>query len=498
MIRFERTIILMCIYSLLTAAISTAQGPDTLWTGTYGGASSDYGYAIEQTPDGGYIMIGSTFSFGEGSYDVYYIKTDASGEVEWQRTYGGTGTDHGASIHQTLDGGYIMTGYTNSSGAGSYDVILAKTDSNGVIDWAYTYGGGADDRGWCVRQTVPDSGYIVAGYTETLGAGGGDAFVVRTDAAGELLWANPYGGTAWDEARFVSQTFPDSGFIVSGTTSSSGAGGDDIYVVKINAAGDSVWSRTYGGAASERGYQVCRTFPDSGYVVIGNTYSFGAGSSDIYLVKTDQDGDTLWTKTFGGASVEYGYSVQQTSPEAGYIIAGSTRSFGEGSYDAYIVKTNASGDPIWTRTYGGSEYDDGYYVRQTAPDSGYVICGSTRSYGAGVYDIFVMKTEPVLAGIDREPAGGTTLMLSRGEPNPFTETTLLRYHLGERTRVKIAIHNVLGQRVATLLDAVQGRGPHIVAWDGTDDRGCALAPGIYFCSLRAGNNLATRKTVLVR
>ena len=239
MMTIWRSILLVCLSSVLFAGVSYAQGPDTLWTRTYGGASSDYGYSIEQTLDGGYIIIGSTFSFGEGSYDVYYVKIDADGEVDWARTYGGTGADYGVSIQQTLDGGYIIAGYTNSSGAGDYDVLLAKSDSGGVIDWAYTYGGAADDRGWCVRQTMPDSGYIVAGYTETLGAGEGDAFVVRTDAGGGLLWANPYGGTSWDEARFVCRTFPDSGYLIAGTTSSSGAGADDIYLMKIDAGGDS-------------------------------------------------------------------------------------------------------------------------------------------------------------------------------------------------------------------------------------------------------------------
>lgn len=497
--KLSHILLLKCFCCVLFVAASSAQGPDTLWTRTYGGASSDYGYSIQQTfPDGGYIITGSTFSFGEGSYDVYYLKTDANGEVDWVRTYGGTGTDHGASVQQALDGGYIIAGYTNSSGAGGYDVLLAKTDSSGVVDWAYTYGGAADDRGWCVQQTLPDSGYIVAGYTETVGAGGGDAFVIRTDAGGGLLWANPYGGTAWDEARCASQTFPDSGYIIAGTTSSSGAGADDVYLIKIDADGDSLWTRTYGGAAGENGYEVRQTFPDSGYIIIGNTYSFGAGNSDVYLVKTDQDGDTLWTRTFGGTSVEYGYSIQQTSPEVGYIIAGSTRSFGEGNYDAYIIKTDADGDPIWTRTYGGSAYDDGYSVCQTAPDSGYVICGSTRSFGAGVYDVYVMKTEPVLAGIKQGLVGGTTLMLSAGEPNPFTDRTLIRYHLGERSRVTIAVHNVLGQKVATLLDALRDQGPHVIAWDGRDSRGHALAPGIYFCSVQAKNQFATRKIVLIR
>jgi hypothetical protein len=499
MIKLSLTLVLTCFCCALLAADSFAQGPDTLWSRTYGGSSSDYGYSIQQTlPDGGYIIAGSSFSFGEGAYDIYYIKTDANGEIDWSKTYGGAGTDHGTSIQQTFDGGYIIAGYTNSSGSGSYDVLLAKTDSGGTVDWAYTYGGEADDRGFCVRQTVPDSGYIIAGYSETVGAGGGDAFVVKTDASGNLLWGMPYGGVDWDEARYIRQTFPDSGYIVVGSTGSYGAGADDVYLIKIDADGDTLWTRTYGGTASDYGYSVEQTLPDSGYVIVGNTYSFGAGNSDLYLVKTDQAGDTLWTRTFGGSGVEHGYSVQQTSPQTGYIIAGATRSFGKGSADAYLIKTTWGGDSLWTRTYGGPEHDEGYCVRQTAPDSGYVIAGSTRSFGAGVYDVYVLKTEPVLSGIRGEPAAGTSLVLYHCEPNPFRDNTIIRYRLGERSRITVAVYNVLGQKMATLVDAVRSQGTHNVTWKGKDSRGRTLAPGIYFCSIQTGNTTATRKIVLMR
>jgi hypothetical protein len=377
-------------------------------------------------------------------------------------------------------------------------MLLVKTYADGIVDWAYTYGGSEDDRAYCVQQTLPDSGYIVAGYSDTFGAGGGDAFVIKTDADGGFLWGEAYGGADWDEARYISQTFPDSGFIVAGATSSTGAGGDDAYLIKIGSDGDSLWARTYGGAGSDYGFEAHQTFPDSGYVLVGHTSSFGAGGSDIYLVKTDQAGDTLWTTTFGGASVEYGYSVKATSPEPGYIVSGATRSFGAGNFDAYLIKTDAAGGAIWTKTYGGSEYDDGYSVCQTAPDSGYVVAGSTRSSGAGIYDLFVVKTEPVLAGVGEKPAGGNRFMLSGAEPNPFRDRTLIRYHLDQDSRVTVAVHNVLGRRVVTLVDAVQTPGAHAVAWDGRDSRGQAAAPGIYFCSMKTPGRAVTRKIVLMR
>jgi hypothetical protein len=501
----------MCRYLLLLAVTSTigavsalepsvgfAQGPDTVWTHTYGGASSEYGYSVLQASDGGYVIVGTTFSFGAGSYDVYLIKTDANGEGQWAQTYGGAGTDYGRSVQQTFDGGYVIAGYTNSSGAGDYDVLLIKTDSAGVQNWAYTYGGKADDRGRFVQQTLPDSGYIIAGYTETVGAGGRDAFLVKTDSAGSLSWSEPYGGTDWDEAWCVRQTFPDSGYIVVGSTASLGAGLDDVYLIKTDANGDTMWTRTYGGTSGDYGYQVEQTLADTGYIITGNTYSFGSGDSDMFLVKTGASGDSLWMRTFGGISTEYGYSLQQTSPEAGYIISGSTRSFGEGSFDVYIVKTDGIGWPIWSRTYGGSAHDEGFCVRQTAPDSGYVIAGSTRSFGAGVYDVYVLKTEPVLAGI---PEGGplhTILMVSNAEPNPFRHQTLVTYQLLEPCRVDIAVYNVLGRKVAGIVSAQQRSGIHTARWDGKTDSGGQASSGMYYLRIEAAGRADSRKLLLLR
>lgn len=481
------------------AATASAQGPDTLWAKTHGGASTDYAYSVQQTfPDGGYIILGATFSYGEGSYDLYLVKTDADGEAVWAKTYGGTGTDYGRSVQQTFDGGYIITGYTNSSGAGSYDLLLIKTDSSGVEDWAYTYGGGADDRGHFVQQTVPDSGYIVAGYTETYGPGGGDVFLVKTDADGGLVWGDGYGGTNWDEGWCVRQTFPDSGYIVIGSTSSSGVGGDDVYLIKLDAAGDTTWTRTYGGTEGDYGYSIEQTLPDNGYIIAGNTFSFGAGDRDVYLIKTDEAGDTTWTRTFGGTSADLGYSVEQKSPNAGYIIAGSTRSFGAGSYDTYVIETDGLGAPLWSKTYGGTAYDDGFCVLQTSPDSGYIVVGSTRSYGAGSYDVYVIRTEPVMAGIDFDEPVMAILAASQGTPNPFNLRTLITYHLNRPSRVDIGVYNILGQEVAGLVDTRQGSGIHTVTWDGRTSSGRRAASGHYYLRIEAGDHAVTRSLLLVR
>jgi hypothetical protein len=218
--------------------------------------------------------------------DVYLVKTSASGDTLWTRTYGGTGEDYGNSVQQTSDSGYIVAGYTNSFGAGNEDVYLVKTSASGDALWTRTYGGTGEDYGNSVQQTS-DSGYIVAGWTNSFGAGGHDIYLIKTNASGDTLWTRTYGGTGGDEGYSVQQT-SDGGYIIAGYTGSFGAGGWDVYLIKTNASGDTLWTSTYGGAYDDWGYSVGQT-SDGGYIVAGFTDSW-SGSWDVYLVKTDGNG----------------------------------------------------------------------------------------------------------------------------------------------------------------------------------------------------------------
>jgi uncharacterized delta-60 repeat protein len=355
---------------------------------TYGGTDFDYAYSVQQTSDGGYIVAGYTWSFGAGYDDIFLIKTDANGNIQWAKTYGGTDWDRASSVQQTSDGGYIVAGITWSFGAGSSDIFLIKTDANGNVQWAKTYGGTYWDEAYSVQQTS-DGGYIVAGRTWSFGAGGLDIFLIKTDANGNVIWAKTYGGTDDDYAFSVQQT-SDGGYIVAGTTWSFGAGRYDIFLIKTDASGNIQWAKTYGGTDWDWSYSVQQT-SDGGYIVAGYTKSFGAGSDDIFLIKTDANGNIIWAKTYGGTDFDYAYSVQQTS-DGGYIVAGTTWSFGAGIYDIFLIKTDANGNIIWAKTYGGTGYDEAYSVQQTS-DGGYIVAGYTKSFGAGWGDFFLIKTD---------------------------------------------------------------------------------------------------------
>jgi hypothetical protein len=379
--------LILALLSVSLVALFTQSAYAVTFAKTYGGTDYDDASSVQQTSDGGYIVAVNTWSFGVGDNDILLIKTDANGNVQWAKTYGGTYWDYASSVQQTSDGGYIVAGNTWSFGAGS-DVLLIKTDADGNVEWAKTYGGTGDDWASSVQQTS-DGGYIVAGYTGSFGAGWIDLFLIKTDADGNVEWAKTYGGTDIEGAFSVQQT-SDGGYIVSGTTWSFGAGDWDILLIKTDADGNVEWAKTYGGTGDDWASSVQQT-TGGGYIVAGYTNSFGEGYDDIFLIKTDANGNIIWAKTYGGTDYDDASSVQQTS-DGGYIVAGTTWSFGAGGGDIFLIKTAANGNVIWAKTYGGTDWDGAYSVQQTS-DGGYIVAGTTWSFSAGAEDIFLIKTD---------------------------------------------------------------------------------------------------------
>lgn len=262
--------------------------------------------------------------------------------VTFEETYGGFYDDWGYCVQQTLDGGYIIVGTTEPYGHGWQDIYLVKTDSFGGTMWTSIYGLTAWDFGYSVQQTS-DGGYIIGGYEGPVGPDKSDIYAIKTDSLGGVAWSRTYDfALGRDYSRSIRQT-SDGGYIIAGTVQQ---GLSQLYLAKIDYNGEPVWTKTYGGSAGESGRSVRQTW-DGGYIVTGHTSSFGSGSEDVYLIKTDPSGDSVWTRTYGGVYGDYGESVQQTS-DGGYIIAGYSWSFGIDDPDVYVVKTDSLGDTVWT------------------------------------------------------------------------------------------------------------------------------------------------------
>ncbi len=363
------------------------------WAKTYGGTGDDLAYSIQQTINGGYVAAGSTNSFGTGNYDSWVLKLDVNGGIVWQKTYGGTGDDYVNFIRQNANGGYIMAGKTGSFGAGGYDVWLLRLYSDGAIRWQKSYGGAADEFASSIRQTS-DGAYIMAGSTNSFGAGGYDAWLLRLYADGTIRWQKTYGSTGDDYGSSIQQTL-DGGYIMAGSTNSPGAQGHDMWVLKLDVNGGIVWQKTYGGAGDDYADSVQQTMktmgvPD-GYIVAGKSYSFGAGGADPWVVKLDLNGNILWQKTYGGNGDDYANSIQQTS-DGGYIMSGGTASFVTGGTelsDAFLLKLDTMGTVEWQRAYSEG-YKDSVSLMEQTSDS-YIAVGNTESLATGVHDFLVLR-----------------------------------------------------------------------------------------------------------
>jgi hypothetical protein len=415
------------IFSVLLIAISLASAaPDTApsgqlnasigslipqeeWNRTFGGSGDDVGTYGQQTRDGGYIITGYTSSYGADAPfswlikaqhrgDLWLIKTDANGNKEWDRTFGGLGKDLGFFVQQTKDDGYIIAGAKKSFWIiGSYDVWVIKTDSKGNIEWEKTFGGSGEDVGFSIQQTN-DDGYIVAGYTSF--TDGKKVWLIKLDSKGnkELDIAT---GRADSEAASVQLT-KDGGYIITGYTPSLGTGKEDVWLIKTDSKGLWDWLKTFGGAEKDLGLSV-QEIKEGGYIITGLTESFDVGKGDIWLIKTNLEGIEEWNRTFGGSNFDSGASVQQTM-DGGYIITGynttsthrnrgysqllSTANLGR----VWLIKTDSEGYEQWNQTFGGSRSDWGNSVQETL-DGGYIITGVTESYGAGKDDVWLIKVK---------------------------------------------------------------------------------------------------------
>ena len=376
------------ISTLLIVLFAQAVSAQVSFERTYGGANGDVGYSIMPATDGGYVVAGYTGSYGAGSNDVYVIRTDASGDTLWTRTYGGSDSDEGNDVIAAHDAGYMVLGWTRSFGAGDQDIYLIKIDASGDTLWTRTYGGPNQDGGESIART-PDGGYIIVGSTYSFNANGGrDAYLIKIDANGDTLWTKMYGRGGWDRAFSVAVT-SDDGLIITGYSETSRLeSARDVYLLRTDSNGDTLWTRTYGGGNRDLGGKVLTT-GDGGYFISGYTQSFGAGGVDFYAIKTDASGDTTWTRTYGGPADDFGWT--SVVGNNGYFLVGRTESFGAGDFDVYLISIDDSGNLLDTWTFGGSGYDAGNEL--TFVDSAVTLAGPTASFGAGNHDVYLIGIE---------------------------------------------------------------------------------------------------------
>jgi hypothetical protein len=406
------------VFISMALAISSP-GYSQEWAMIYSGSEGDYGHAIQETfdqgaPDG-YVVAGSTWSFGAGYGDFLVMKFDSYGNAIWQKTYGGSVHDWAYAIEQTPHGGYIVGGITSSFGAGSDDIWVVRLDSVGNILCQNTYCGTDYDTLASLHMTS-DGGYVMAGRTNSYGTPGvGDLWALKLNTDGTVAWQKTFGGNYQDfDDAHIRQT-TDGGYILVGTSDYS-ASNYDFWVMKLDGDGSILWQKAYGGNWDDRASLVIEDFDQgtpSGYVVAGHTYSFGSGKWDIWIVKLDSAGSIVWQKAYGGSIEDYIYDIQQTV-DGGYVAIATTYSLGVGKGDLLIFKIDSNGNIVWQKSYGGPEIDGGASVRQNT-DGGYVVTGRTAYFdgdSSDHSDLWVLKldTNGEIPGCDLpEPSGFYTI-----------------------------------------------------------------------------------------
>ena len=361
---------------------------EKVWEDSFGGRGADGGNDVLGTSDGGYISVGYTNAYGSGKNDVWIIKTDFNGEKQWSRVYGGKLDDYGWGVTESDDGGYVIAGETFSFGSGQSDIYLLKIDSNGNMKWNTTFGGLAEDVAYSVVNSN-DGGFIVAAQTKSYGKGGSDGMIVKFDSKGIKQWNRLFGGKGLDYLKSITV---DSlkGYILAGGSRSFNDGDNQGWVLSVNNDGYLRWEKTYGDVG-EDGFNMITRTKDGGFVAVGSSASFfSKGMKDVIMIKLDSAGQKLWMNLYGGRENDIGNAVNECK-DGGFIIAGETTSYGKGKSDILLIKTDQLGIEKWKTTVGSVGVDIGNSVQELTT-GGYIISGTSTISNLS-FDSILIKTD---------------------------------------------------------------------------------------------------------
>jgi hypothetical protein len=428
--------------------------------------------------------------------DLFAVKTDENGDSLWMRAYGGAGPDYGHGVCETNDGGYILAGYTMSFDSGDEDVYLLRVDTDGDTLWMRTYGGGAGDEAKSVCFTS-DGHILVAGRTESFGSGQSDVYVLKLDTGGDTVWTRAFGGSEADWAEEVCET-ADGCYGISGTTGSFNTT-RDAYMLKVSPLGDLIWHYNYGIATPYRedyGAGAC-ALADSGMTATGFRTDQDRGDPcQVGFLRVDGGGAQGSYRKYQAPSVEYGCSICETS-DNGFLICGAAKDPNTHRNDLFLVKRIQGSGWVWQQVIGGAGSEWGCSAVEVQPGY-YIIAGYTESSGSGGFDGWLLHMSEANAGVSPATFAWKAASLADPNPNPFNPATCFRFNVHRSMEVELAVYSIRGRRVAVLFDGLAKAGEHMETWDGRDDRGVEVSPGVYIVRLTAGGFVNARKVVRLR
>lgn len=472
---------------------------DTARIKTYGGPLADGGRSVCYTSDGGLLISGFTFSSGQGYSDAILLKTDADGNLQWSKTVGGLLPDYANSAVETNDRQFLICGYTYSSGAGSADVMVCKTNSSGNILWTKTYGGPGYEIGTSVMESA-DGKYLVCGRTESYGNGKDDVWLIKLDTAGNLIWQRTYGGVESEAGNGLTET-TDGGYVIVGNagnrTPNPGYGwwGDrDAWLIKTDTAGNPVWDHQYSYSIYQQwGNSVIET-EDHHFLIAGSNDITGSELQDVYFIRADSAGGKKLAKSFGeGTFYDYGNAISAVTDHR-FLICGTTKSI-TGGNDLYLLTINGNGALQSKQIIGGDGNDWGNAVT----GSGGVItaAGITNSYGNGGYDILLAQVDdPFLHIIDTKRGENPSPVIAECAPNPFNAHVSLKITIPPADDGDLTITNQCGQLVKSFGELAAG--DHHLTWNGRDNHDRPVPDGLYFVSIRSKAGMQVKKLVRLK
>ncbi len=531
----KNKISLILIIAQLTLICNLLNGQN-FFQQIYGKPASDKAFCILPLSDGSFVVSGQ----GAGSMnDQLVFKIDSIGNVLWSKTYGGSQNEEGRVIVQCPDNGFIISGWTLSYGQGNFDALLTKIDSNGNLEWQKIYGGPGIDAFWPI-DIANDNSLYAAGWTESFGLGGTDAFIIKTDLNGDTIWTRTFGNNGEDFFRALTST-TDNGCLAVGETNSYGVGSDyNIMAIRLNANGDTLWTKYIGDSSGDDFAWTVKETSDGGFIIGGNTGSFGAGNGtdDAIITKLDVNGNIVWCKTIGNQYINTCRSILQNNNGEFVFCGYSGISLGAAGENGLLAKLNFVGDTIWTKSIGGTNQEHLRYI-SAVNSNDLISCGYTKSFGSGLEDIIIIKlnnqgvlsncnlvntslsvtsrTISISDGISYSFCSPNISVASQNSPTLYTnsllcDTTLITFSndilqnvffsiypnpfleqavlTSSKTlnNASIQIHNVLGQCVKTI-EEVNGNEVIIEKEE--------LEEGVYFVQVIEQNKIIAVKKVLV-
>ncbi len=470
-----------------------AQTPDTLWSKIHDITDDiDEGKCVRQTIDSGYIITGSCVPDGLISYiDVLLLKTDASGNIQWTKTYDNDFFEEGLSVIQTSDGGFIIGGRCLT---GSYpfiedpvsDAWILKTDTNGDTLWTKTYGGSGNDYCTSIQQTL-DFGYIITGtmnsekcypcweINENFEPDSAKVWLIKTDLNGDILWTKTYQEKS--HGNCVVQT-SDGGYIITGCVFPDVQNNQcDVLLIKTDASGEVIWTKIIGGEDYDVGFCVRET--SDGYVIAGQTKPTGQPYNAL-LIKTDFSGEVIWSNTYGGGLSDAAFAVDVS--DEGYFFSGSTNGtwWVSAMADMWVFKTDINGNLLWERIYDIRLCDISFNGILSS-DGGYVVTGMTSGGFGG--DLWLAKIGKEPTGTEDKESNPNDYILHQNYPNPFNLITTIKYSISTNGYVQLKVFDLLGNEIKTLVYQIQEAGEYSINFNGEK-----LPRGIYFYVLQVNNS----------